>query len=67
MDQQWEIVKVLAVFTLGLALGAVGGVIMLAKHASVHQVYWAMGVLSAFGMFLSGGMLLWFCREGSDG
>lgn len=66
MDRQWEVVKVMAVFTFGLALGAVGGVTMLVKNAPAYQVYWAMGCLCAFGMFISG-MILWFNGEHADG
>lgn len=66
MDGQWEVVKVMVVFTFGLALGAAGGVTMLVKNAPAYQVYWAMGCLCAFGMFI-GGLLLWVNRKDSDG
>ena len=66
MDRQWEAVKVMVVFTFGLALGTVGGVTMLAKHAPAYQVYWATGALCAFGMAISA-MLLWFNGQGGEG
>lgn len=66
MDGQWEVVKVMVVFTFGLALGAVGGVLMLAKGAPAYQVYWATGCLCAFSMFI-GGLLLWLNGVDSDG
>lgn len=69
MDRQWEAVKVLIVGTFALALSVTGGLLAVARTGRIValDIYWAMGLCFAFGLFLAT-MLLYINREeGADG